>query len=109
MSTVNFWNNQECKLTEGKSGNYFDDILFSTRAGDILLDAEGKYFQCTHAQLQNGKNYNWYVCFNELTEKKTIDRTKKTYEYARYTNENKWTKSLRPNWYEDLPDYPFDY
>ena len=106
---VRIWNNQECKLTQGKSGNSFDAILYWTKAGDIMIDAEGYCFQCTHAQLQNGTQYNWYVCFNPIRENKTIDTTKETLEYARYTNENNWTKSLRPNWYENLPDYPFDY
>ena len=38
---VRIWNNQECKITQGKSGNSFDAILYWTKAGDIMIDAEG--------------------------------------------------------------------
>jgi len=121
MNNVRLWNNHECEMTKGKSGSDFSDILYWSKAGDIVIDAEGKYFQCTHAQLQNGTNYNWYVCLNELTKEDkietsldilethwSIDTTKESVAFARYTNDNNWTKYLTPNWYEDVPLYPFD-
>ena len=106
MSYKKIWNNQECKVTKGKSGNYFDDILYFIQAGDLLIDAEGNNFQCSHAQLQTGKNFNWYVCVNELTKKKRINKRKKSIVYARYTLTSDWKKSLKP-FEQDVAPYHF--
>tara|TARA_R110000822_G_scaffold74021_1_gene177987 strand:- start:1121 stop:1465 length:345 start_codon:yes stop_codon:yes gene_type:complete len=107
VSYIKVWNNQECKLTKGKSGHYFDDILYFINAGDLLIDANGKEFKCSLTQHQDDKpNLNWFVCVNELTKKKRINQRKKSVVYARLTLTNEWTKSFK-SLKDDIYSYPW--
>tara|TARA_R110000823_G_scaffold220267_1_gene348940 strand:- start:708 stop:1037 length:330 start_codon:yes stop_codon:yes gene_type:complete len=106
MNYIKIWNNQECKLTQGKSGHYFEDILYWIQAGDLLIDANGKNFKCSHAQQQSTKKFNWYVCVNELTKKNKTNQRKKSVVYARHTLTGEWTKSFKP-FKSDVYPYPW--
>jgi|21_taG_2_1085346.scaffolds.fasta_scaffold14084_2 hypothetical protein len=96
MNKIRIWNNEECKVTGGKSGASFDDILYYAKAGEYLIDAEGEMFLCSHAELELNKPYNWYICFNHIDDSKRIDREKLAVVYERNRQTNVWTKALKP-------------
>tara|TARA_B100000795_G_C22675786_1_gene389715 strand:+ start:589 stop:909 length:321 start_codon:yes stop_codon:yes gene_type:complete len=95
MNKITVWNNEECKVTEGKSGASFNDILTYAKAGDYLLDADGKTFMCSHAELELNTKFNWYICFNPITTNKQIDRKKQAIVYERNRQHNTWTKYMK--------------
>ena len=63
---------------------------------NLLIDAEGEMFLCSHAELELNKPYNWYICFNHIDDSKRIDREKLAVVYERNRQTNVWTKSFKP-------------
>lgn len=96
MNKIKVWNNEECAITNGKQGDSFETILYFARAGDYLIDAEGETFVCSHAELELNTKYNWYLCFNRLTNDKQIDRLRDAIVYERNRKDNSWTKYMKP-------------